>query len=64
MRIPVVLADLMGTVRTSSHDLIHVQVGAGDASTLAAYPAVSDMLTAGEWNRAAGANNRIEIHVR
>ncbi|HTY94769.1 MAG TPA: response regulator [Steroidobacteraceae bacterium] len=64
MRIPVVLADLMGTVRAGSHDQIHVQVTGGEGSTLAAYPPVSDTLTAGEWNRAAGANNRIEIRVR
>ncbi len=64
MRIPVVMADLMSTVRASSHDLIHVQVSGGDGSTPVAYPAVSDTLTAGEWNRAAGANNRIEIRIR
>jgi CheY-like chemotaxis protein len=64
MRIPVVLADLMSTVRASSHDLIHVQVSGADGSPPVAYPAVSDTLTAGEWNRAAGANNRIEIRLR
>jgi CheY-like chemotaxis protein len=64
MRIPVVLADLMSTVRASSHDMIHVQVSGGDGNPPVAYPAVSDMLTAGEWNRAAGANNRIEIRLR
>jgi CheY-like chemotaxis protein len=64
MRIPVVMADLMSTVRASSHDLIHVQVSGGDGSPPVAYPAVSDLLTAGEWNRAAGANNRIEIRLR
>ncbi len=64
MRIPVVMADLMGSLRAASHDLIHVQVGGGEGGNLAAYPAVSDILTAGEWNRAAGANNRIEIRVR
>ena len=63
MRIPVVMADLMSTVRAGSHDLIHVQVSGGDGSPVA-YPVVSDTLTAGEWNRAAGANNRIEIRIR
>ncbi|HTB67491.1 MAG TPA: response regulator [Steroidobacteraceae bacterium] len=63
MRIPVVMADLMSTVRAGSHDLIHVQVSGGDGSPVA-YPVVSDMLTAGDWNRAAGANNRIEIRFR
>jgi CheY-like chemotaxis protein len=63
LRIPVVLADLMGTLRASSHDQIHVQVSGGDG-TSAGYPPLSDTLTAGEWNRVASANNRIEIHVR
>jgi CheY-like chemotaxis protein len=64
VRIPVVLADLMGALRASSHDQIHVQVGGGDGANLAAYPPLSDMLTAGEWNHVASANNRIEIRVR
>ena len=59
-----VMADLMSSVRVSSHGQIHVQVGGGDGSALATYPAVTEMLMAGEWNRAAGANNRIEIRVR
>jgi CheY-like chemotaxis protein len=62
-RIPVVMADLMSTVRAGSRDQIHVQVSGGDGSPVA-YPVVSDMLTAGEWNRAASANNRIEIRLR
>jgi hypothetical protein len=28
------------------------------------YPPLSNDLTAGEWNRAASANNRVEIRVR
>ena len=64
MRIPVAMADLVGTVRASSHDLIHVQISGGDGNNVAAYPPASDVLTAGEWNHAASANNRIEIHVR
>jgi CheY-like chemotaxis protein len=63
-RIPVVMADLMSTVRASSRDQIHVQVSGGEGSAPVAYPVVSDMLTAGEWNRAAVANNRIEIRLR
>jgi hypothetical protein len=63
VRIPVVMADLMSTVRAGSHDQIHVQVSGGYGSPVP-YPAVSDMLTAGEWNHAAGANNRIEIRLR
>jgi hypothetical protein len=64
VRIPVVLADLMGTLRTSSHDQIHVQASGSEGNGNVGYPPVSDSLTAGEWNRAASANNRIEIRVR
>ena len=64
LRIPVVMADLVGSVRASSHDLIHVQISGAESGGTVAYPAPSDMLTAGEWNRAASANNRIEIHLR
>ncbi len=35
VRIPVVLADLMGTLRAGSHDQIHVQVSGGDSTTSA-----------------------------
>lgn len=63
VRIPIVMADLIGALRASSHDLIHVQVGSGEGNNIAAYPPVTDTLLAGEWNRAAGANNRIEIRV-
>jgi hypothetical protein len=40
-------------------------VSAGDAgNALAPYPPVTSYLTAGDWNRAASANNRVEIRVR
>jgi CheY-like chemotaxis protein len=64
VRVPVVMADLMSTLRSASHDLIHVQVSGGDGAPPVAYPAISDTLTAGDWNRAAGANNRIETRLR
>jgi CheY-like chemotaxis protein len=64
VRIPVALADLIGSVRTSTHDQIRPQITGGEGSSAAGYPAVSDMLTAGEWNRAAAANNRVEIRLR
>jgi hypothetical protein len=52
-------------LRSSTRGAIDVQVMAGDPATAAVpYPAVSESLTAGEWNRAASANNRIEIRVR
>jgi len=63
--VSVAFADLAGEVRAASHGAVDVQVSPGeDASTLVAYPPVSQSLTAGEWNRSGSANNRIEIRVR
>jgi CheY-like chemotaxis protein len=64
-RMPLALANLIGDVRSASHGAVSVTVGAGDPANLAQpYPAVAADLTAGEWNRAAVANNRIEIRER
>jgi CheY-like chemotaxis protein len=63
VRIPVALADLVGSLRASTHDQVRVQIAAGEGSSAGAYPAATDTLTAGEWNRAAAANNRIEIRL-
>jgi CheY-like chemotaxis protein len=64
-RTPLGLANLIGDVRSSSKGALEVQVSVGDPSNVvAAYPTPSAELTAGEWNRAAGANNRVEIRVR
>jgi hypothetical protein len=58
-------ADLAAELRSASHGAVDVQVDSGDeASTLVTYPPVSESLTAGEWNRSASANNRIEIRLR
>jgi CheY-like chemotaxis protein len=63
-RTPLALANLIGDIRSSTHGALQVQVAAGDAgSVLVPYPAVVSYLTAGDWNRAAGANNRVEIRV-
>ena len=64
-RLPLALANLIGDVRASTRGMLVVQVSAGDpASVLVAYPQPGGELTAGEWNRAASANNRVEIRVR
>jgi CheY-like chemotaxis protein len=64
LRTPLALANLIGDIRSSTHGALQVQVAVGDAgSVLAPYPQVVSELTAGEWNRAAGANNRVEIRV-
>jgi CheY-like chemotaxis protein len=58
-------ADLAAGLRSASRGAVDVQVETGDeASTLVAYPPISGSLTAGEWNRSGGANNRIEIRLR
>ena len=64
-RTPLALANLVGDIRSSTHGALQVQVAAGDAgSVLVPYPPVVSELTAGDWNRAASANNRVEIRVR
>jgi CheY-like chemotaxis protein len=62
---PLALANLAGDVRHSTRGALQVQSSVGDpAYTAVQYPPVSSELTAGEWNRAASANNRVEIRVR
>ena len=64
-RTPLPFANLVGAVRNTSHGALNVQTSVGDATTtIAPYPQPSPELTAGEWNRAGGANNRVEIRVR
>jgi CheY-like chemotaxis protein len=64
-RIPLALANIAGDIRHSTHGALQVQAAMGSPAVLAVqYPPVSSDLTAGEWNRAASANNRVEIRVR
>ncbi|MDB6043329.1 MAG: hypothetical protein JWM63_1880 [Gammaproteobacteria bacterium] len=64
-RTPLALANLAGDVRHSTRGSLQVQSSLGDpAITAVPYPQLSNDLTAGEWNRAGSANNRIEIRVR
>jgi CheY-like chemotaxis protein len=59
----VAFANMLSTARQNAAGKIDVQISAGSSDeVVAAYPAVSDALTAGEWNRAAAANNRVEVH--
>jgi hypothetical protein len=63
-RTPLALANLAGDIRSTTHGALDVQVAAGDStSVLAPYPAAGGTLTAGDWNRAASANNRVEIRI-
>jgi CheY-like chemotaxis protein len=63
-RIPLQFANLVGGVRNASRGALDVQPSTGDVTNvITPYPAVSPGLTAGEWNRAGGANNRVEIRI-
>jgi CheY-like chemotaxis protein len=64
-RIPIALANIAGDIRHSTHGALQVQSSMGSPANLAVpYPPITSELTAGEWNRAASANNRVEIRVR
>jgi hypothetical protein len=64
-RTPLALANLAGDIRHSTHGAVQVQSSVGDSAAVAVpYPPLAGDLTAGEWNRAASANNRVEIRVR
>jgi hypothetical protein len=64
-RMPLGLANLIGGIRGSTHGALDVETSVGDPATLRTpYPPVTDQLTAGEWNQAGKANNRVEILVR
>lgn len=64
-REPLQFANLVGELRNSSRGTADVRVRAEDAlKLLVPYPEITPGLTAGEWNRAAGMNNRVEIRLR
>jgi CheY-like chemotaxis protein len=64
-RMPLALANLIAGIRDSTHGALDVETSVGDPATLRTpYPPVTDELTAGEWNRAGKANNRVEILLR
>ncbi len=64
-RMPLALANLIGGIRDSTHGALDVETSVGDPAILRTpYPQVTDELTAGEWNRAGKANNRVEVLVR
>ena len=58
----VAFANMIATARASAAGRLDIQINAGSSDeVLTPYPPVSDGLTAGEWNRAAAANNRVEV---
>jgi hypothetical protein len=59
----VAFANMIAAARQSAGGRVGIEINAGGADeTIAAYPPVSDGLTAGEWNRVAAVNNRVEVH--
>jgi hypothetical protein len=57
-------ANLVAGVRQRTAGAITVALeSVGSAHPSAPYPARSDMLTAGDWNKAAAANNRVDFAV-
>ena len=54
-------ANLIGSIRQRSSGAISVVTeNAGNARPAVPYPVRSESMTAGEWNKAAAANNRVE----
>ena len=55
-------ANMLNAQHSHSRGAFDVQLVSGNADEVATpYPMVSPQLTAGEWNRAAAANNRVEV---
>jgi hypothetical protein len=58
-------ANFVGALRQSTANAVNVHVAAGDVSAVVVpYPPANERTLAGEWNRAAAANNRIELLLR
>jgi CheY-like chemotaxis protein len=56
-------ANMVSNARHNAAGKIDVQISAGSPDEVAAaYPPMSESLTAGEWNHAAAQNNRVELH--
>ena len=58
-------ASMLAVQSSRGRGSIDVQLVSGAADEVATpYPAISAPLTAGEWNRAAAVNSRVEVHTR
>jgi CheY-like chemotaxis protein len=57
----IAFANMLSTARANAPYEIQISSGGPDEVALP-YPAVTDALTAGDWNRVAAANNRVELH--
>jgi CheY-like chemotaxis protein len=58
----VAFANMIATARASANGRLDIQINAGSPDeVITPYPPVTESLTAGEWNRVAAANNRVEV---
>jgi len=63
LRQSVAFANMISTARENSKGALDLQISAGTPDeTITPYPPISEGLSAGEWNRVAAANNRVEVH--
>jgi CheY-like chemotaxis protein len=63
LRQSVAFANMIAIARHDGNGKLNIQIDAGAADeTVTPYPPISDRLTAGDWNRVALANNRVEVH--
>jgi len=63
LRQSVAFANMIAIARHNGNGKLNIQIDAGTADeTVTPYPPISDSLTAGDWNRVALANNRVEVH--
>ena len=61
----VAFANMLSALQSRSRGALAVELTAGAADeVITPYPIVTAFLTTGEWNRAAAANNRVEVHAR
>jgi hypothetical protein len=58
----VAFANMLSAQHSHGRGAFDVQLASGGVDeVMVPYPVASAMLTAGEWNRAAAANNRVEV---
>jgi hypothetical protein len=58
-------ANLVGEFRSATRGALDIRFTPGEATAVVMnYPQVSSVLTAGEWNKAGTANNRVEVRLK
>jgi CheY-like chemotaxis protein len=63
LRQSVAFANMIAIARHNGNGKLNIQIDAGTSDeTVTPYPQITEALTAGEWNKAGMANNRVEVH--